>query len=107
MEPSDYAAFPSFDKNPAQRRSNLWGYIDARDGAQAIRKSLQAPLKGANVFIIANADTVLSRPNKEVVAEFYPGVQFKRETAPNETLLSIEKARSVIGYEPQHGWRTV
>ena len=106
MEPLDYAAFPSFDKTPAQRRFNLWGYIDARDGAQAIRKSLQAPLKGANVFIIANADTVLSRPNKEVVAEFYPGVRFKRETAPNETLLSIEKARSVIGYEPQYGWRT-
>jgi nucleoside-diphosphate-sugar epimerase len=106
MEPSDYAAFPSFDKIPAQRRFNLWGYIDARDGAQAIRKSLQAPLKGANVFIIANADTVLSQPSKEVVAEFYPGVPFKRETAPNETLLSIEKARSAIGYEPQYGWRT-
>jgi nucleoside-diphosphate-sugar epimerase len=105
MEPSDYAAFPSFDKIPSQRRFNLWGYIDARDGAQAIRKSLQAPLKSANVFIIANADTVLSQPNKEVVAEFYPGVPFKRETAPNETLLSIEKARSAIGYVPQYGWR--
>jgi nucleoside-diphosphate-sugar epimerase len=105
MEPSDYAAFPGFDRNPAQRRFNLWGYIDARDGAQAIRKSLEAPLKGANVFIIANADTVLSRPNKEVMAEFYPGVSFKRETAPNETLLSIEKARNVIGYEPQYSWR--
>jgi hypothetical protein len=32
-------------------------------------------------------------------------VPFKRETAPNETLLSIEKARSAIGYEPQYSWR--
>ena len=94
MEPSDYAAFPSFDRNPAGRRFNLWGYIDARDGAQAIRKSLEAPLKGANIFIIANADTVLTRPNREVLAEFYPDVPFKREIAPDETLLSIEKARS-------------
>ena len=92
MEPSDYAAFPSFDRNPAQRRFNLWGYIDARDGAQAIRKSLEAPLKGAHIFIIANADTVLSRPNREVLAEFYPGTPFKREIGANETLLSIEKA---------------
>ena len=105
MEPSDYAAFPSFDTNPAGRRFNLWGYIDARDGAQAIRKSLEAPLKGANVFIIANADTVLSQPNKEVLAEFYPGVPFKREIGPNETLLSIEKARRILGYEPQYSWR--
>jgi nucleoside-diphosphate-sugar epimerase len=105
MEPSDYAAFPGFDTNPAGRRFNLWGYIDARDGAQAIRKSLEAPLKGSNVFIIANADTVLRRPNTEVLAEFYPSVPFKREIGPNETLLSIEKARRVLGYEPQYSWR--
>ena len=37
---------------------------------------------------------------KEVLAEFYPGVPFKREIGPNETLLSIEKARRVLGYEP-------
>jgi hypothetical protein len=24
---------------------------------------------------------------------------------PNETLLSIEKARRVLGYEPGNGWR--
>ena len=105
MEPSDYAAFPSFDRNPAGRRFNLWGYIDARDGAQAIRKSLEAPLKGPHIFIIANAGTVLTRPNKEVLAEFYPDVPFKREIASDETLLSIEKARSVLGYEPRYSWR--
>jgi hypothetical protein len=68
-------------------------------------KSLEAPLKGANVFIIANADTVLSQSNKEVLAEFYPGVPFKREIGPNGTLLSIEKARRILGYEPQYSWR--
>ena len=31
------------------------------------------------------------------MAEFYPGVPFKRETAPNETLLSIENARRELG----------
>jgi nucleoside-diphosphate-sugar epimerase len=105
MEPSEYAAFPSFEDNPAGRRFNMWGYIDARDGAQAIRKALGAPLKGCDIFIIANADTVMSRPNKELVAEFYPGVLFKRDLGPNETLLSIDKARRVLGYEPQHSWR--
>ncbi|MET0223110.1 MAG: NAD(P)-dependent oxidoreductase [Terrimicrobium sp.] len=106
MEPSDYAAFPAFDNNPGGRRFNLWGYIDARDGAQAIRKALEASLKGAHVFIIANADTVLTRPNDELLAEFYPSVPVKRTVGPNETLLSIDKARSVLGYQPQHSWRT-
>jgi nucleoside-diphosphate-sugar epimerase len=105
MEPSDYAAFPSFDSNPAGRRFNFWGYIDARDGAQAIRKALEASLTGAHIFIIANADTVLTRSNAEVLSEFYPSVPMKRAFAPNETLLSIEKARRVLGYEPQYSWR--
>ena len=45
---------------------------------------------------------MLSRPNKEVLAEFYPSVPFKKEIGPNETLLSIEKARRVLGYEPHY-----
>src|ERR1700742_191611 len=40
MAPADYAEFPSFDADPLLRKWNLWGYIDARDGAQAVRKAL-------------------------------------------------------------------
>ena len=29
----------------------------------------------------------------------------KRPFGPNETLLSIDKARKLLGYEPQHSWR--
>jgi len=39
MNPEDYAAFPKFDHDPRSRKWNLWGYIDARDGAQAVRRS--------------------------------------------------------------------
>lgn len=105
MEPQDYAAFPSFDKDARLRKWNLWGYIDARDAAQAIRKALEAQIKGAEVFIIANADTVMSRPNAELMAEIYPDVSLKESVEANETLLSIEKARRVLGYEPKHPWR--
>jgi nucleoside-diphosphate-sugar epimerase len=105
MEPADYARFPSFDSNAKLRSWNLWGYIDARDAAQAIRKSLESPLKGFNAFIIANADTVMTRPNAELIAERFSGVPIKKEVGPNETLLSIDKARRVLGYEPQYSWR--
>jgi nucleoside-diphosphate-sugar epimerase len=105
MEPADYARFPSFDADARARKWNLWGYIDARDAAQAIRKSLESPIKGAEVFIIANADTVMSRPNPELMAETYPGVPLEPGHDQNETLLSIAKARRVLGYEPQHSWR--
>ncbi len=107
MYPEDYAAFPAYDADPQARRWNLWGYIDARDGAQAVRRALDHDRRGADVFIIANADTVMSRPNDELLAEVFPDVPLTRPVGRHETLLSIDKARRVLGYEPQHSWRDV
>jgi UDP-glucose 4-epimerase len=47
----------------------------------------------------------MSRPNGELLAAEFPGVPLKTPVGPNETLLSIDKARRVLGYEPQHSWR--
>ena len=105
MDPDDYGGFPSFDADPKLRRWNLWSYIDARDGAQAVRKALEYGETGMNVFIIANADTVMSRPNSELVAEEFPTVGLREGVGPNETLLSIDKARRLLGYQPQFSWR--
>ena len=105
MDPEDYAQFPSFDADPAARKWNLWGYIDARDGAQAVRKALDHDATGVEIFIIANADTVMSRSSASLAAEVYPSVKVTRELAEHETLLSIDKARRLLGYEPQHSWR--
>ena len=106
MEPADYAEFPSFDDDARKRSWNLWGYIDARDGAQAVRKALAYEATGLEVFIIANADTVMSRSSAELAAEVYPGVKVTRELGEHETLLSIDKARRLLGYEPTHSWRS-
>jgi nucleoside-diphosphate-sugar epimerase len=105
MEPADYAAFPGFDADPQIRRWNLWAYIDARDGAQAIRRALEHDAAGMDVFIIANADTVMSRSSSELMAEVFPGVPVRHPLGEHETLLSIDKARRILGYEPQHSWR--
>lgn len=105
MEPEDYSQFPSFDSDPSLRSWNLWGYIDARDGAQAARLALEHDATGTQVFIIANADTVMTRPSAELVAERFPGVRVTRDLVGNESLLSIDKARRVLGFEPVHTWR--
>ncbi|MEH0927460.1 NAD-dependent epimerase/dehydratase family protein [Micromonospora sp. CPCC 205558] len=105
MDVEDYAPFPSFDVDPRLRRWNLWGYIDARDGAQAVERALAHDQPGADVFIIANADTVMTRSSASLMAEVYPGVEIRKELGEHETLLSIDKARRVLGYEPRHSWR--
>ncbi|MDT0158102.1 NAD(P)-dependent oxidoreductase [Microbacterium sp. ARD32] len=105
MVPEDYAEFPSFDADARQRKWNLWGYIDARDGAQAVERALQVAAPGFDRFIIAAADTVMSRPNTELIAEVFPDVPVTRDVGEHETLLSIDHAREVLGYEPRHSWR--
>ncbi|WP_278102491.1 NAD(P)-dependent oxidoreductase [Microbacterium proteolyticum] len=104
MVPEDYAEFP-FDADARTRKWNLWGYIDARDGAQAVQRALENAPAGFDTFIIAAADTVMTRPNAELVAEVFPGVETRTGLDDTRTLLSIDKARRLLGYEPQHSWR--
>ena len=105
MVPEDYAEFPSFDADAQLRKWNLWGYIDARDGAQAIERALDVAPPGFDRFIIAAADTVMSRSNAELVGEVFPEVPISAEFGEHDTLLSIHKARRLLGFSPQHSWR--
>ena len=105
MDPEDYAEFPGFDADVTLRKWNLWGYIDGRDGAQAVLRALELDAPGFDRFIIAAADTVMSRSNAELVAEVFPEVTVTGDLGEHDTLLSIEKARRVLGYSPQHSWR--
>jgi nucleoside-diphosphate-sugar epimerase len=105
MEVSDYADFPSLERDIDRRRWNLWSYIDARGGAQAIRRALEYTATGMDVFLIASPDTVMSRPTKDLIAAAYPDLPLHREIGGNESLFSIEKARRLLGFTPEHSWR--
>ncbi|MFC0682834.1 NAD-dependent epimerase/dehydratase family protein [Lysobacter korlensis] len=105
MEPEDYAAFPGYDADPRARMWNLWGYIDARDGAQAVLKALETREPGFEAFIIAAADTVMSRSSADLAEAVFPGTPVTKELGEHETMLSIDKARRLLGYEPEHSWR--
>ncbi len=105
MDPQDYAEFPSFDADPLLRKWNLWGYIDARDGAQAVSLALAKAEPGFEAFIIAAADTVMTRSNASLVAEVFPGVETRGDLGEHDTMLSIGKARRLLGYTPKHSWR--
>jgi len=105
MEPGDYERFPGFWDDAKIRAWNLWGYVDARDVAQATRLALEAPIRGTENFLVAAADTCMTRRSSDLMAEVYPGVPIRRQVKDHETLLSIGKARRMLGYEPQFSWR--
>jgi nucleoside-diphosphate-sugar epimerase len=76
--------------------------------ALSCRLALEAPAEavaGHPAFIIAAADTVMNRPSASLLAEVFPGVKLTREAGEFGTLLAIDRAREVLGYEPRHSWR--
>lgn len=105
MEPSDYARFPSFQDDARLRKWNLWGYVDARDVAAAVRAALETDTTGAEVAIVAAADTVMVRDSADLMAEVFPDVPLRRELHGRETLLAIDRARDLLGYRPAHAWQ--
>jgi hypothetical protein len=60
---------------------------------------------GHPAFIIAAADTVMNRPSAALLAEVFPGVKLTREVGEFGTLLAIDRARQVLGFEPRYSWR--
>ena len=86
----------------------MWGYIDQRDVALSCRLALEADrdaIGPASSFIIAAADTVMNRPSADLLAEVFPGVPLTRDVGRFGTLLAIDRARAVLGFEPAHSWR--
>jgi nucleoside-diphosphate-sugar epimerase len=108
LGPAEYPDFPSFSDEPARRKWNLWGYIDERDAATACRLALEAvSLAGGTSasFIIAAADTVMTQPSADLMRQIFPGVPLRGDVSGNTTLLSIERARRMLGFQPRHSWR--
>ena len=44
------------------------------------------------------------RDSADLMAEQFPGVTLRRELRGRETLLSIDRARELLGYTPEHSW---
>ncbi len=108
IEPHEYAElFPDFLADASLRRRNVFAYIDTRDLAQMVQRCLEVDGLGYEVFNVANADMSVAATTEEVRERFYEGVEVRREIGRDDTFYSIDKARELLGYAPQHSWRDV
>jgi hypothetical protein len=96
--------FPSFEDKPVSRKWNLWSYIDAPVGAQAVKRALAYDQCGFDIFLIANADTVMSRPSTELMARFFPETEIRAAIKGTHSLCSIDNP-GLLRCEPQNSWR--
>jgi nucleoside-diphosphate-sugar epimerase len=101
----DYEQLRAVWDDPHARKWNLWGYVDESHVAESVRRALEADVAGADSFIIAAPYTVMRRPSRDLMAEVFPGVPVAENVTGTDTLLSIDKARRVLGYAPGFTWR--
>jgi len=101
----DYARFDAWQDDPAARAWNLWGYIDHRDAAQAVRLAVEADARrGAEVFIVAADDTVMRRPSAELLTGPLAELERRAPLEGRATLLSNAKAKRELGFQPAYSW---
>ncbi|MEP1932637.1 MAG: NAD(P)-dependent oxidoreductase [Roseibium sp.] len=105
MEPHEYDRFPDFFENPAQRRRNIFCYIDARDLGQIVDRCLEKDGLGYQVFNAGNDTNSVDIPNSEILKRFFPNVPLGRELGDHEALFSNRKIREILGFEEEHNWR--
>ena len=109
----DETAVPSFQKIPgywpdtSSRRFNLWGYVDSRDAASAVRLALSADITGAEIFNIAAGDTIMRQPTRDLISEHFPEAQLNGSLGKFDAVMNCEKAASILGWKPEHSWSSV
>jgi hypothetical protein len=70
-----------------------------------VLKALELDITGFDRFIIAAADTVMSRSNAELVAEVFSEAPVARDLGEHDTLVSVDKVCRGLGYSSQHSSR--
>jgi nucleoside-diphosphate-sugar epimerase len=103
------AAAEALRENPddaaTNAAANLWGYVDARDAARAIRLALERPDIGFAALNITAADTLASEPTTDLVQRYHPSTEVRRGVGGFHSAWSFARARRLLGYEPRHSWR--
>jgi hypothetical protein len=77
-----------------------------RDTAQVAEKGLLADYQGSHVAFIKDDHNYLGLTSEELVKVWFPDVAtWKRPLSGTESLVSIDYARELIGFEVKHPYR--
>ncbi|MBN2393130.1 MAG: NAD(P)-dependent oxidoreductase [Anaerolineae bacterium] len=84
-------------------RSDFWAMLDGRDAAQAIEKAVLADFTGSHPLWIVDSHNSTGLPTQGLATLMYPDVTtWTRSVEGTSSLVSIDKARALIGFEPEY-----
>lgn len=90
--------------DPAAGATNLWGYIDTRDVAQACLLALEAEISGHEAFYISAPNSFMKTDSLPLARAYYPEAQIRTRLNGNQSLFDNSKAMAMLGYESRFSW---
>lgn len=86
-------------------RSTLFSYLHLDDAATIARRAVEVDFEGHEAFWAVAADTNADVPSDRLAEEFYPDAEVRESLEDHETLISVDKARRLLDWEPEVTWR--
>jgi NAD(P)-dependent dehydrogenase (short-subunit alcohol dehydrogenase family) len=84
-------------------RFNFWAFIDERDAAQSLEKGVTADYEGAHVLFVNDDHNSLGYDSRTLARLFFPEISDSAVAlSGSASLVSIENARNLIGFEPEY-----
>ena len=89
-----------------------WAYVDVRDAAEAVVKACSAEAIDNEAFLIFADDSTVDVPTAQLVKEHHPDIPWPNISLedyvvddPYRSLMDCSKAKTLLGWHPQHSWR--
>ena len=83
-------------------RHTLFAVLDARDSAQAIEQGLLRDYQGSHALFVGDRHNSAFLESRLLARLFYPDVPLRTELRGTESLVSIDRARTLLGFEPRY-----
>ncbi|MFC4544350.1 NAD-dependent epimerase/dehydratase family protein [Halosolutus amylolyticus] len=106
--PGEYQArevAAAFDPETADRSGNFWSYVDVRDVVSIVDAVLHADIDGHEAYHAMAADNYLGRPTADAIETVFGALPEQCDLGGEESAFSTAKARTELGWEPDHTWR--
>jgi nucleoside-diphosphate-sugar epimerase len=92
-------------RNLAESARDLWGYLDARDAADAFIKALAWHGDGHLRTFLSAADTYSEEATAALVKRAFPASPLKRPLSGHDAVIDNTHALETLGFAPRHSWR--
>ncbi|MGV9851664.1 NAD-dependent epimerase/dehydratase family protein [Streptomyces sp. NPDC003442] len=92
--------------DPGHHAGDLWGWLDTRDAAAAVRAALAAGTHGSHVLYVAAPDTSSDIPTAELLARYHPSAEITAPLSRFAGLYDTSRCARLLGFSPAHRWRT-